>query len=68
MAVRDNIDKIVSSAYTQGLSDGQRGIVDKAANISTKSPVVGGQNNSSPLADQVKQIMNSNSNKMTFNI
>ena len=68
MAVRDNIDKIVSSAYTQGLSDGQRGIVDKAANISTKSPVVGGQNNSSPLADQVKQIMNSNSNKMTFKI
>jgi len=69
MAVRDNIDKIVSSAYTQGLSDGQRGIVDKAANISTKSPVVGGQNNkSSALADQVKQIMNSNSSKMTFNV
>ena len=68
MAVRDNIDKIVSSAYTQGLSDGQRGIVDKAANISTKSPQMGGQSQSSALADQVKQIMRSNSEKVTFNI
>lgn len=68
MAVRDNIDKIVSSAYTQGLSDGQRGIVEKAANISTKSPELGQQPQGSALADQVKQIMRSNNSKMTFNI
>tara|TARA_Y100000401_G_C8320201_1_gene224827 strand:+ start:335 stop:1417 length:1083 start_codon:yes stop_codon:yes gene_type:complete len=68
MAVRDNIDKIVSSAYTQGLSDGQRGIVDKAANISNKSPQMGDQNQSSPLADQVKQIMRGTRDKVTFNI
>tara|TARA_R110001592_G_scaffold64118_2_gene196859 strand:- start:116 stop:1222 length:1107 start_codon:yes stop_codon:yes gene_type:complete len=68
MAVRDNVDKIVSSAYTQGLSDGQRGIVDKAANISTKSPELGQQPQGSALADQVKQIMRSNNSKMTFNI
>ena len=68
MAVRDNVDKIVSSAYTQGLSDGQRGIVDKAANISTQSPQLGQQPQGSALADQVKQIMRSNSSKMTFNI
>ena len=68
MAVRDNVDKIVSSAYTQGLSDGQRGIVDKAANISTKSPELGQQPQGSALADQVKQIMRGNSSKMTFNI
>lgn len=68
MAVRDNVDKIVSSAYTQGLSDGQRGIVDKAANISNKSPQLGQEPQGSALADQVKQIMRSNSSKMTFNI
>ena len=68
MAVRDNVDKIVSSAYTQGLSDGQRGIVNKAANISTQSPQLGQQPQGSALADQVKQIMRSNSSKMTFNI
>jgi len=68
MAVRDNIDKIVSSAYTQGLSDGQRGIVDKAANISNKSPQMGDQNQTSPLADQVKQIMRGTRDKVTFNI
>ena len=32
-AVIDNIDKIVSAAYRQGMGDGQRGIVDKAANV-----------------------------------
>jgi len=68
MAVRDNVDKIVSSAYTQGLSDGQRGIVDKAANISTKTPQLGQEQKGSALADQVKQIMRSNNSKMTFNI
>jgi hypothetical protein len=68
MAIRDNVDKIVSSAYTQGLSDGQRGIVDKAANISTQSPQLGQQPQASPLADQVKQIMRSQNSKMTFNI
>ena len=68
MAVRDNVDKIVSSAYTQGLSDGQRGIVNKAANISTQSPQLGQQPQGSALADQVKQIMRSNNSKMTFNI
>ena len=68
MAVRDNVDKIVSSAYTQGLSDGQRGIVNKAANISTQSPQLGQQPQASPLADQVKQIMRSQNSKMTFNI
>jgi len=68
MAVRDNVDKIVSSAYTQGLSDGQRGIVNKAANISTQSPQLGQQPQASPLADQVKQIMRSQNSKVMFNI
>ena len=35
MAVIDNIDRIVKSAYTRGLGDGQRTLVDTASNVST---------------------------------
>jgi hypothetical protein len=65
----DNIDNIVSSAYRQGMGDGQRGLVDKAANVSTNTPSqTSAQGNTSSLAEQVKNIMGANSNKMTFNI
>ena len=69
-AVVDNIDQIVSAAYKQGMGDGQRGLVDKAANVSTVSPGQGTTSNQSnnPLAQQVKDIMRNNSSKMTFNI
>ena len=65
--VLDNIDQIVSSVYRQGLSDGQRGVVSKAANVSTKAPVQGQAPTSNPLTDQLKTILG-NGNKMTFNI
>jgi len=65
----DNIDNIVSSAYRQGMGDGQRGLVNKAANVSTNTPSQNSaQNNTNSLAEQVRNIMGSNSNKMTFNI
>lgn len=66
-AVRDNIDKIVSSAYRQGMSDGQRNVVNQAANISTESPRSTGMEQSNPLGDQVRQILNG-SNGLTFKI
>lgn len=62
----DNIDAIVSSAYNQGVGDGQRGLVNKAANISTETPRQSGQNRPNPLAEQVTNILNQNRNKMTF--
>lgn len=65
--VLDNIDTIVSSVYRQGLSDGQRGVVSKAANVSTKSPVQSQAPTSNPLTDQLRTILG-NGNKMTFNI
>jgi hypothetical protein len=37
-AVVDNIDEIVKNIYTQGLSDGQRKLVEKAANVDASSP------------------------------
>lgn len=67
-AVVDNIDKIVSSAYRQGMSDGQRGIVDKAANVQSQTPQVGQTNqNADPVISQLKQIMGGGS-RMTFKI
>ena len=70
MAVVDNIDSIVSAAYKQGVGDGQKGLVNKAANVSTASPEQGTNSTqtNSPLAEQVKNIMSNSSSKMTFNI
>lgn len=67
-AVIDNIDKIVSSAYRQGMSDGQRGIVDKAANVQSQTPQVGQTNqDADPVISQLKQIMG-DGGRMTFKL
>lgn len=50
MAVLDNIETIVSSVYQQGMADGQRGLVDQAANVSTNSP---NQGNVQPSEDSL---------------
>ena len=58
MAVIDNIDRIVKSAYTRGLGDGQRTLVDTASNVSTDTIPTGSQNQQdNPLANQVKQLI-----------
>ena len=67
-AIIDNIDAIVSSTYRQGLSDGQKGVVQNASNVSAQVPQQSSQNNANPLQDQLKSIIGSNSNKMTFKI
>jgi hypothetical protein len=70
LAVIDNIDTIVSSAYRQGLGDGQKAVVSNAANISTDTSPSSSQNlnEQNPLAQQVSQLLRANSSKMTFNI
>ena len=50
MTVLDNIETIVSSVYKQGMADGQRGLVDQAANVSTQSP---NQGNVQPTEDSL---------------
>jgi hypothetical protein len=68
-AVVDNIDTIVQSAYRQGMSDGQRGVVTNAANVQAAAPKdASGQNQTNPLADQVRQILQQGRSKVTFNI
>lgn len=42
-ALLDNVDEIVQSVYKQGLSDGQRNLVDKAANVDVSTPRVNPQ-------------------------
>ena len=68
-SVVDNIDTIVQSVYRQGMSDGQRGVVNTAANVQAAVPNdTSGQQNSNPLGEQVKQILQRNRSTMTFNI
>lgn len=69
MAVIDNIDRIVKSAYTRGLGDGQRTLVNTASNVSTQTAPQGNQNQqTNPLAEQLKNIMTSSAGRMTFKI
>ena len=63
--VVDNIETIVQSVYKQGMSDGQRGIVNQAANISSKSPNQGSaQSGDSSLAAQLRQALGND--RLTF--
>ncbi len=67
-ALVDNIDQIAQSLYRQGLSDGQRGLVEKAANVQANTPQQQNNNNDSdPVISQLKQIMGGNSG-MRFRI
>lgn len=66
-AVIDNVDNIVSAAYRQGLGDGQKGIVQRAANVSTNTPNDTSMRPASdPIVEQLKDIIGGG-NKMTFN-
>ena len=66
-AIMDNIDDIVSAAYKQGRGDGQRGLVDKAANVSMDTAQRSNVQNVNSVAEQLKQIIGSGSTT-TFKI
>jgi hypothetical protein len=61
MTVIDNIETIVSSVYKQGMADGQRGLVDQAANVSTQSPNQGNVQNEDSLTAQLREAMGGSS-------
>ena len=70
-AVLDNIETIVRTAYQQGLGEGQRGLVDKAANVQYQDPTQVGnvaQGNTPSVEDQVRQALGLNDNGLTFKI
>lgn len=68
-AVIDNIDSIVAAAYKQGLGDGQKNLVSNAANVQSQTPSYGeqGVNQTSALADKVKDLMRGQGNGLSIN-
>ena len=52
-ALVDNIDEIVSSIYKQGLSDGQRKLVETAANVDVSSPRPADSKNADSVSAQI---------------
>ena len=70
-AVVDNIETIVKTAYQQGLGEGQRNLVDKAANVQYNEPNQAGntgQQSGPSLEEQVRQALGMNDNGLTFKI
>lgn len=67
-ALIDNADSIIQSAYRQGMSDGQRGVVQKAANSTPSSPNQGRtMNEPDQLSQQLREAMMGNST-LTFKL
>ena len=68
-AVIDNIDSIVAAAYRQGLGDGQKNLVSNAANVQSQTPSYGeqGVNQTTALADKVKELMRGQGNGLSIN-
>ena len=68
--VLDNIETIVRTAYQQGLGEGQRGLVDRAANVQYQPNQVGntGEGNVPNIEEQVRQALGLNDNGLTFKL
>ena len=56
-AVVDNMPAIAKALYQQGLSDGQRNLVSKAANAQMQTPGVGPGQDADPIAEQLKKAL-----------
>lgn len=59
-ALVDNIDEIVNSIYKQGLSDGQRKLVETAANVDVSSPRPAQSKAADSVAAQILNYMSNN--------
>ena len=69
ITVIDKIDEIVASVYRQGMSDGQKGVVQNAANVKTEATPQQTAKQEAPLTAQLRQIVGGGNNSlMTFNI
>jgi len=65
--VLDNMNSILTSAYRQGMSDGQKSIVNKAANVNAKSPNQASANNQQdPLTAQLREALGMNGGGIKF--
>lgn len=66
--VVDNIDEIVKAVYSQGLSDGQRKIVQNVANVQTGAPNAGPGGQTDTLLAQLESIMGQNDSMMRIKL
>jgi len=67
-AVVDNIDEIVKNIYTQGLSDGQRKLVEKAANVDASSPRPSNVSSNDAVLDQLRAALGQVDNSLRFKL
>jgi flagellar basal body P-ring protein FlgI len=64
--VVDNIDEIVKAVYQQGMSDGQRRVVETAANVKVNTPNVGNVQPGGNIEEQLRQIIGESDSMMRF--
>ena len=64
--VVDNIDEIVRAVYQQGMSDGQRRVVETAANVKVNTPNVGHVQPGNNIEEQLRQIIGESDSMMRF--
>lgn len=64
--VVDNIDEIVKAVYQQGMSDGQRKVVETAANVKVATPNVGNVQPGNNVEEQLRQIIGESDSMMRF--
>ena len=66
----DNLPNIVQSIYRQGLSDGQRNVVETAANVDATTPTLDQKGNNNPVADSIRQALQEEigSQRLRFNV
>ena len=64
--VVDNIDEIVKAIYQQGMSDGQRKVVETAANVKVNTPNVGNVQSGNNVEEQLRQIIGESDSMMRF--
>lgn len=60
-SVIDNMEQIVQSIYKQGIADGQKGIVNQAANASTQTPNQANATKEDSLSAQLREALGGNS-------
>ena len=63
-----NIDEIVNAVYQQGLGDGQRGLVERTANVSAQTPQDNQEQRTSNVTQQLADALGMGNNTLTFKI
>lgn len=68
--IMDNLPNIIQSIYRQGLSDGQRNVVETAANVDASAPALEQKVKSNPVADSLRQALEEEigTQRLRFNV